>query len=166
MIKKSHLGADGTFSEAVYSDCEGYRYILSRTWDKKTDRIMFIGLNPSTATELKNDPTVTRMINYAKSWKFGSITICNIFAFRATFPEDLKKCKEPIGRENDEFITAEAKRSKMVVAAWGNHGQLLQRSQQLLELLGNVYHLGLTKLGEPKHPLYLKAELKPILLKC
>ena len=161
MIKKVHFGDEGIFSEAIYSDCEKYRYVLSRTWDKKLEKILFIGLNPSTATELKNDPTVTRMIGYAKKWNFGSISVCNAFAFRTTFPEELKKVEEPVGKENDKLIAEESKKAKMVIAAWGNHGQFLGRSKEVLKLLNETYHLGLTKQGEPKHPLYLKADLKP-----
>ncbi|MDO8459475.1 MAG: DUF1643 domain-containing protein [Nanoarchaeota archaeon] len=164
MIKKSHIDENGVTSEAIYSDCEKYRYTLSRTWDNKLDGILFIGLNPSTATELKNDPTVTRMINYAKAWNFGSITVCNAFAFRSTFPKDLKKTEEPVGEENDKYIMNEAQKSKMIMAAWGNHAQYLGRSKQILSSLGTVHHLGITKQGEPRHPLYLKSNLKPILM--
>ena len=70
-----------------------------------------------------------------------------------------------INIENDKFILDEYQKSKLTVVAWGNHGKFLERSKHVLKLIGPVYHFGLTKQGEPKHPLYLKANLKPVLLK-
>jgi len=101
MIQKEHTSADGTKSLARFSDCEKYRFTLNRTWDNPKGKVVFIGLNPSTADEIKNDPTVTRMINFAKAWGYGSITVCNLFSFRATFPKDFKKTPDPIGVETD-----------------------------------------------------------------
>lgn len=154
--KKSEI--NGVRSVARYSDCEKYRYTLTRTWDANKKRVAFIGLNPSTATELKNDPTVTRIINYAKKWNFGSATILNLFAFRATFPDDLKKCSEPIGPENDKWILHELKNADKIVACWGNHGKFMNRSQEVLKFLKNFYHFGLTKMEEPRHVLYLRRD--------
>jgi len=155
MIKKENV--DKEFRRAArYSDCERYRYTLKITWDDSKDKIVFIGLNPSTATELKNDPTVTRMVNFAKSWGYGTLSVCNIFAFRTTFPSELKKSKDPIGKENDKWILYEIRNAGKVVAAWGNHGNFLSRSNEMLKMIPNPYIFGKTKVGEPKHVLYLK----------
>src|SRR3989344_2064891 len=100
MIERKSI-IDGVESIVKYSDCEKYRYVLTRIWKSKGGRVLFIGLNPSTADELKNDPTVTRMVNFSKNWGFGSLTVCNLFAFRATVPKVMKAENDPIGEEND-----------------------------------------------------------------
>ncbi len=157
MIEKRNVN-EGVKSLARFSDCEKYRYTLTRIWDAGKGRILFIGLNPSTADEMKNDPTVTRMINYAKLWGYGSITVCNLFAFRATFPRDLKKSEEPIGKENDKWIYNEIENSEKVIAAWGNHGKFLSRIGEVMKYLKGAESFGLTKQGEPKHVLYLRGD--------
>ena len=159
MIEKENVGK-GFRRVARYSDCEKYRYTLQITWDDSKNRIVFIGLNPSTATEMKNDPTVTRMINFAKTWGYGSLSVCNIFAFRTTFPFELKKSKDPVGKENDEWILYEVRNADKVVVAWGNHGNFLSRSNEVLKVIPNPYVFGKTKIGEPKHVLYLRSNSK------
>ena len=158
--KKSNI--NDVRSVAKYSDCERYRYILTRVWNDNGERIMFIGLNPSTADEIKNDSTVTRMMNFSKKLGFGSITVCNLFAFRTTFPKYLKNEEDPIGIQNDELIKEEMNHVKFIVAAWGNHGKFLNRSTDVLKYLKDFHHFGLTKLNEPRHVLYLSnnADLK------
>ncbi len=159
MIEKKNV-QEGVLSAAKYSDDEKHRYTLTRVWDSNLPKVSFIGLNPSTATELKNDPTVTRMINFSKKWGFGSATVLNLFAFRATFPEDLKKSLEPIGKENDFWIKKEISESDKVIAAWGNHGKFLNRSEEVLKYLKHFGHFGMTKQNEPRHVLYLSSEAK------
>lgn len=165
MIEKKHQEYN-VKSVARFSDCEKYRYTLTRTWDHSKGKVVFIGLNPSTADEMKNDPTVTRMINFAKSWGFGTITVCNLFAYRATFPEDLKKAKDPIGQETDFWLNEEIETSDRIIAAWGNHGTFNNRSKEIIKILpkDKTYLFELTKASEPKHVLYLssKATLKSI----
>lgn len=158
--KKSNI--NGIKSIAKYSDCEKYRYVLTRVWNDKGERVMFIGLNPSTANEIKNDPTVTRMVNFSKKWGFGSITVCNLFAFRSTFPKYMKSKEDPVGTQTDKLIKEELNNVKLVVAAWGNHGKFLNRSTEILKYLKDFHHFGFTKLNEPRHVLYLSnnADLK------
>ncbi|MEK6847490.1 MAG: DUF1643 domain-containing protein [Nanoarchaeota archaeon] len=166
MIQKSHISKDGTKSLARFSDCEKYRYTLNRTWDDSKGKILFIGLNPSTADEIKNDPTVTRMINFARKWGYGSVTICNLFSFRATFPDDLKKAPDPVGTETDFWLQHELVNAEKIIAAWGNHGAFNSRSQQVSKILpkNKTHVFGITKLNEPKHILYLSnsSTLKPL----
>ncbi|GHX72979.1 hypothetical protein VCSRO16_3593 [Vibrio cholerae] len=69
---------------AELSKCRKYRYALWRTWDSDKPFAMFIGLNPSTADEKNDDPTLRRCINFAKSWGYGGVCMANLFAFRAT----------------------------------------------------------------------------------
>ena len=138
-----------------------YRYVLWRIWDESKPCVTFICLNPSTANEVDNDPTVRRCINFARDWNFGGVYMANLFAFRSKSPEILKKEIEPIGKDNDKWLKELSDKSKIVIAAWGNHGGFLGRSNEILNLLPNVYYLKLNKTGQPKHPLYLKNSLKP-----
>lgn len=112
-------------------------------------------LNPSTADAHQDDPTIKRCIGFAQLWGYGSLAVANLFAFRTAFPQALKRCTEPIGPENDIWLMALASEADTLVAAWGNHGQLLSRSRQIKALLPRLMCLGLTKSGEPKHPLYV-----------
>lgn len=70
--------------DAILSEDRKYRYILSRTWDETKPTVLFIGLNPSTADEKTDDPTIRKCINYAKCWGYGKILMANLFAFRST----------------------------------------------------------------------------------
>ena len=151
-------------SSAEFSPCRKYRFTLLRTWDETKPYAMFIGLNPSTADEIENDPTVTRCINYAKSWGYGGLCMTNIFSYRATNPEDMIAEKEPIGDGNDDWILKSAKEAGVVVAAWGDNGSHLGRSKQVRKLVPNLHCLNLNTSGEPTHPLYQKADLKPTLM--
>jgi hypothetical protein len=125
---------------------------------------MFVGLNPSTADETSDDPTLTRCINFAKSWGYGGVCMANLFAFRATEPSVMKASDDPTGTENNKWLKKLAKDAALVVAAWGNDGSYLERSEQVKELLPNLYCLKLNKSGEPAHPLYQAAKLKPMVL--
>jgi hypothetical protein len=149
---------------AKLSKCRKYRYALWRTWDDSKPHVMFVGLNPSTADEKSDDPTLTRCINFAKSWGYGGVCIANIFAFRATEPSDMKATKDPVGTGNDRWLIKLAKEAGLVVAAWGNDGAYLGRSEQVIELMPNLHCLKLNKSGEPAHPLYQPAKLQPVLM--
>ena len=86
----------------------------------------------------------------------------NIFSYKATYPKELKSATEPIGKETDDWIKKIYNRTDICVAAWGNNGQLLNRSDKIRVMLPKMHCLKITKSGEPSHPLYLKASLKPI----
>ena len=88
-------------TDAKLSECRKYRYALWRTWDETKPHVMIIGLNPSTADETKDDPTITRCINFAKSWGYGGVCMANLFAYRATEPTVMKGSTDPVGTEND-----------------------------------------------------------------
>ena len=147
---------------AKLSECRKYRYALWRTWDDSKPYVMFVGLNPSTADENTDDPTLTRCINYAKSWGYGGVCMVNLFAYRATEPSDMKASNDPIGSENNKWLKNMAKEAALVVAAWGNDGSYLGRSKQVLEIIPNLSCLKVNKSGEPAHPLYQAAKLKPV----
>lgn len=149
---------------AQFSSCRKYRYALWRTWQEHEGHVMFIGLNPSTADETKDDPTIRRCIGYAKSWGFGGIYMLNIFAYRATRPRELNNIGDPIGSENNRYLQMHLDVASLNIACWGNHGAYMNRGLEVIELLGktNLSCLGITAEGHPKHPLYLRRELKPV----
>lgn len=164
MITRKH-SQDGTRSCAEYSDCEKYRYSLSRVWEPDGKRLMFVMLNPSKATELNNDPTVERCERRARALGFGAFRVTNIFAWRATDPRDLRRAEQPVGKDNDAVLLLGAKWAEQIIAAWGVHGAHQGRgkivAQQLASYGTPLYHLGLSKDGHPKHPLYLPYRQKP-----
>lgn len=88
--------------------------------------------------------------------------MANLFAFRATEPADMFAASDPIGPGNDEWLTKLAESAGVVVAAWGNDGAHLGRSKEVTKLISDLHCLKLNKTGEPAHPLYLKASLRPI----
>jgi len=160
MLTRHHTDGD-TVSEATYSDCETYRYSLFRRWgDGPT--MAFIGLNPSTATEYQDDPTVGRCVRRAERLGFGGMVMLNIFAFRATDPKVMKAVDDPVGEANDETIQGVCESvvqdGGTILACWGTHGTHHDRETRMIEILDGipVQCLGQTKAGHPKHPLYLR----------
>lgn len=165
MITRTHTKGDAP-STAVYSDCEAYRYSLSRVWDSAGRRVMFVMLNPSTATEVQNDPTVERCERRARTLGFGGFRVTNIFAWRATDPRDMRAADDPIGPNNDATLLDGADWADQIIAAWGVHGAHLDRGNAVSIMLSKtpkpLFHLGLSKAGHPKHPLYLPYVQKPV----
>ena len=148
---------------AIFSDCRRYRYVLWRVWDDEKATINFIGLNPSTADETTDDPTMRRCRQFARDWGYGGFLMTNLFAFRATEPAQLKIANDPVGAENDKWISQAAKDADRIIFVWGAHGSFRNRDKEVTMLLGgNAYCLSLTKAGQPGHPLYLKRSLLPV----
>lgn len=148
-------------NRAVFSACRKYRYALWRMWDESKPYVLFICLNPSTADETRDDPTVTRCIHFARTWGYGGVCMANLFAFRATEPTEMESQLEPVGKDNNQWLMKLAQDAEVVVAAWGNHGRYLGRSKEVASLIPNLCFLKLNKSGEPAHPLYLNAKLIP-----
>ena len=148
------------YKNATFSSCRTYRYSLSRIWDKKKKYVLFIGLNPSTANEEVDDPTIRRCINYAKDWGYGGFMMVNLFAYRTMLPSNLKKVKYPVGSKNDKYIVILSKKADITVAAWGNNGDFYSRDKEVLSLVPSLMCLKINKSGQPAHPLYLKKGLK------
>lgn len=163
MITRSHATAD-TQSEAVYSDCERYRYLLTRCWGPGS-KALFVMLNPSTATEVQNDPTVERCERRARALGYGAFRVTNIFAFRATDPKVMRAEADPVGPANDLAILDSLPWADLVLCAWGNHGLHVNRGAEVAALLRKakvpLWHLGLTGQGQPRHPLYVGYDQQP-----
>ncbi|WP_425051426.1 DUF1643 domain-containing protein [Psychromarinibacter sp. S121] len=164
MISRDFQKGDAQ-STAVYSDCEQYRYLLTRTWEPAGRKALFVMLNPSTATEVQNDPTVERCERRARALGFGAFRVTNIFAYRATDPKVMRAAVDPVGPENDAAIADSAPWADQIVCAWGTHGAHLDRGPQVERLLREtglpLFHLGLSKHGHPKHPLYIGYAVQP-----
>ena len=164
MISRTHQKGDAA-SVAVYSDCEAYRYELTRIWDGAGQKALFVMLNPSTATETQNDPTVERCERRTRALGFGAFRVTNIFAYRATDPKVMRSMADPVGPLNDGAIRDGAVWADHIICAWGSHGAHLWRGQAVETLLRSVlkplWHLGLTQGGQPKHPLYIGYDRQP-----
>lgn len=164
MITRSHIKGDAP-SIAVYSDCERYRYLLTRIWEPEGRQALFIMLNPSTATEVQNDPTVERCERRARALGFGGFRVANIFAWRDTDPKNMRAADAPVGAQNDAQIVESCDWADQIIAAWGAHGDHLGRGAAMETILRKtgrpVFHLGLTKAGHPKHPLYISYAQQP-----
>jgi hypothetical protein len=119
-------------------------------------------LNPSTADETEDDPTIRRCIGFARSWGFGALAVGNLFAFCTPSPVLLMSSPEPVGKNNDDWLLRLRAESELAVAAWGNHGRFLGRSDVIRASLPRFHILGTTKRGEPRHPLYLSAKTEPV----
>lgn len=155
-------------SGAIFDPQRSYRYLLWRQWQRDSESICFIMLNPSTADAHHTDPTIARCIAFAKKWGFGGLEVVNLFAFRSTLASRLAKVRDPVGRHNDYFLRQFAAGKRMVVLAWGNHGLLKDRHSAVIEMLtkdghaSKLHHLGMTRFNQPRHPLYVKAMIEPI----
>ena len=164
MISRRHLKGDAE-SLAVYSPCEAYRYALTRIWNSAAPRAVFVMLNPSTATEVQNDPTVERCERRARALGFGGFRVVNIFAYRATDPRVMRAQADPVGPGNDAALVEAVGWGDQIICAWGNHGAHLRRGaavEALLRAQGKpLFHLSLTKEGAPKHPLYIGYAVQP-----
>ena len=157
---------------ATFSQCLRYRYALTRAITPVTDRdaprsrIAFIMLNPSTADEEHNDPTIRRCIGFARAWGFDDLEIGNLFAYRSTDPDALAAVTDPVGPDNDAALQDIARGAHMIIYAWGSWKGVFKRSweasRMIAEMQPHTYCLGVTKTGEPAHPLYLAADTQPV----
>ena len=156
---KSEVVFGSTVSAASFSVCKKYRYSLTRTFKSNGRRLLYLLLNPSTATERKNDATIVRCQFRAEKFDFASFRVCNLFALRSKTPQLLKLSEDPIGPENDKIIKESIMWSDIIICAWGNLGNYLNRDivikRHLLELKKPCFYFGLTKKNQPKHPLYV-----------
>jgi hypothetical protein len=142
-----------------------YRYLLGREWEPSKGRVVFVMLNPSIADEEQDDPTLRKCVEFAKAWGFGSLEVVNLFAYRATKPEELYDVKDPVGPENDRYVLQAINRASKIIVAWGKDGSLRNRDQKVLWLIPDdisLYCLGQTKDRDPRHPGRVKNNTEPV----
>lgn len=149
---------------AEFSPCRLYRYRLWRSWSGGTGTVNFLMLNPSTADEAVNDPTVERCEQRARRLGFERLIVTNLFAYRATSPLDMKAVVDPVGPENDAAILRAAREADKVICAWGEHGEHRGRAVAVMGLLTGIdlWVLRINRGGAPAHPLYLAYDLEPV----
>lgn len=153
----------GHVPSAEFSDCGLYRYVLRRTW-RPGKTIVFIGLNPSVASNDQDDRTIRRCLDYASRWDdgiYGTYVMLNLHAYRSTDPDVLPKLADPTGPQNDYWISTEVDKAAKVIVAWGGHRSTARRDRRVLSLIDQPYCLGTTAKGAPLHPLYLLKTLEP-----
>lgn len=155
----------GRQSGAVFSRCADYRYLLWRIWDPSRPLWAFGMLNPSTADHEVVDPTIARCIKRAEAGGAGGLIVWNLFAYRATKPEDMKAAEDPVGPYNDQAIQIAVKQAALNIAAWGAHGSHKNRQSEVLSALSKISvrlnALEFTAEGAPRHPLYLRLSVQP-----
>lgn len=164
---------------ARFSADRTYRYLLGREfaalqgdllngWDSLPgrDRVLFVMLNPSLASERRDDPTLRRCIGLAHRWGFRALELVNLFALVTPDPRQLRATPDPVGPRNDACIRQRARAADRIVLAWGNHGAFGARADAVLAMLLRcgrpLFHLGLTREGHPRHPLYLPGDVEPM----
>ena len=144
---------------ATFSKDGLYRYRLWRDWDLLSYYVLFIMLNPSTADETVNDPTIERCERRVRALGYGGFSACNLFAYKSTDPKALKTVDDPIGPDNDLFLRRELRKADLVICAWGKMGKMQGRQDSVLKIIEESGHkprvLFLNKDGTPKHPLYV-----------
>ena len=150
-------------------DKEEFRYALARCWDHNLPLWLWVMLNPSTATESENDRTVNRCLDFTRrlsKQEAGGLVIVNLFAFRATNPENVDFYSDPnphVGRNNDEWMRLIFKSGQIsrIIAAWGNNGHFTNRRKTVerflreqaddRNILISQINRG-TQDGAPRHP--------------
>ena len=145
---------------AAFSLCHAWRYALWRVWDVDKPLMLVVGLNPSTADEATNDATVTRCMARAMAHDAGGLLVGNLFAYRSTDPKALRTAPDPLGPDNDAWLSRLADSAGTIICAWGAHGAYRNRDLHVRRRLDNVgerllWCWGTTKDGQPRHPLYL-----------
>lgn len=168
--RSGHL--QGMSSDAIFDPGLRYRYALTRAWDEALPRLLVCMLNPSTADAERDDPTVRRCIHLSRAWRYGAMSIVNLFALRSTDPCSLASAPDPVGPDNDRIIDRVVKGADAALLAWGDsirhasprHNSRAALVTERLMRLAHLFTLGRTTKGNPRHPLFVPrtAQLIPI----
>lgn len=167
----SRTDLSGMECAAIFSDDDIHRLFLSWVWDRARPMLVAFMLNPSTATHEVLDPTIAGLVKRARAWGYGGVIVINLFAIRATDPRDMLKAADPIGADNDAVIEQTLRDAldagSVVIAAWGKHGNHRNRAAQALDIARRVgvqlHSLQINGDGTPKHPLYVRHDIRPTL---
>lgn len=151
---------DSISSGALFSECHKYRFVLWRIWDNDLPKVMFIGLNPSTANEISDDPTIRRIKSFAKKWGFGGFYMLNLFTFVTAYPKELLTCENPKWQA-DYYLKLYATKCTKVIFAWGSFIEAKERANEVTKNFPDAEVMGINNDGSPKHPLYLKSDTIP-----
>lgn len=168
----------GDAGAALFSPCGRYRWWLMRSWCPERSAVLFLGLNPSTADGLRDDPTLRRLRDLARRWGHGRLLVLNLFSLVGRDPAQLRRSPQPVGEQTDGWVAtalawlqAQPRRPASappprVWLGWGHRGGLHGRGGQVLDGLrcwgGEVVCLGVTREGHPRHPLYCRASQPPL----
>ncbi|AQQ52180.1 DUF1643 domain-containing protein [Planococcus lenghuensis] len=151
--------------EVRFDETKTYRYLLACSWEQGEGTVTFVMLNPSIGDEERCNPTMKRCVDFARDWGYRSMQVVNLFSYISVKPTGLLEVDDPVGAENDAHIVEAAAGSDLVVFAWGaKYGDISGRDREVARLLAEypLHCIGKTKQGHPRHPLYLKKDLKPI----
>lgn len=173
-------GAQGSLwltADAAISPCGRYRTRLRRVWAEDEPSCVFIGLNPSTADGTTDDPTIRRCVAFARRWDYGSLVMVNLYGYRSPEPAALwprwpMSALDPTGGDPigpDALLWSSCREAGIVIAAWGTFPKAALRAQVVMDVLHQdgvpLHVLGLTADGSPRHPLYIRADVRPQLWK-
>lgn len=151
---------------ASFSEDRNYRYALWRIWDESKPLVMFIGLNPSTANETDNDPTIKSVCRIAKNNGYGGVYMMNCFSLVSTDPKRLQEVYDCLHEEEDvenmRRLLEVSRLCQDVVFAWGNFEIVKQRAKSIAGYFKDAKALAINKNGSPKHPLYCKSDIQPV----
>jgi len=139
---------------AEFSEDRTHRYKLWRIWNDELPLAMCIGLNPSTANDDKNDPTINYLVKMLTIVGYGGFYMTNLFSYISSKPEALLTCPDPI-RDNDFKLKQVSNMCKDVIVCWGNFKQATERIKQVLPQYPNALCFGKNANGTPVHPLAL-----------
>ena len=147
-----------TISGAVFLDDDRkFRVALWRIWNRDSKPLLFVGLNPSTASEFQDDPTIRRVARFARDNGYGGLFVGNLFDQVTPNPDCLDMERDQ--SMNDVALHNMREMSGATLVGWGHFGDLARnRVGEVLQLLREpLYCLGKTKDGWPRHPLYIAA---------
>lgn len=147
---------------ASFSECRRYRYSLWRIWDKEKPLVMFIGLNPSTAKEDADDPTIRRVKAFAASWGFGGVYMMNLFSYVTPYPAQLMHYEDPVDGANDFQLKQIGKLCSEIIFAWGSFPEAKHRAKEVIAMFPDAKALILNNDGSPRHPLYVPKKVQII----
>lgn len=151
-------------SSAVFSECRKYRYALWRIWTESKPLVMFIGLNPSTANEDFDDPTIRRVRNFAKRWGYGGVYMMNCFPYISTDPGSLMNNRNTEIEINDRWLREVGGKCDLIIFAWGSFPVVKEfgRDKELNKMFPDAKALVINQDGSPRHPLYVKSDIDPV----
>jgi len=145
------------FSGAILDHHRQHRFLLWRFWDDRP-RMLFVGLNPSTANELGDDPTVIRLCDFAQRWGYGGLYACNVFSQITAYPKYLLP-ETAVHAGDTPAIKMAVELTVLAVCGWGDGIEKAPygtaRANTIKGYLRAPMCFGLTAKGNPKHPLYL-----------